>query len=83
MLAAAGGGWVGVHYGVNRAQRGPPSLDEVVHKRLDLTSAQQQRIASLEAIFAKRQETLEAEMRAADRDLARAIVTEQIGRAHV
>lgn len=77
MLAAVAGGWAGVRYGMHVAQPpGPPTLDEVIHQRLDLTSTQQQRIAALEAAYAKDQARLEAEMRAADRDLARAIVTE-------
>ena len=76
MLAAAVGGWIGVRYGMHEAKRSPPTLDEVVHQGLHLTSAQQQRIAALEAAFAKRQATLEDEMRAADRDLAQAIVAE-------
>jgi len=77
MLAAAVGGWIGVRYGMREAQRNHSSLDEVLHRRLDLTSGQQQRIARLEAAFAVRQQTLETEMRAADRDLAQAIVTDR------
>ena len=76
MLAAVAGGWIGVRYGMHQAERGRPTLDEVVHRRLELTSAQRQQIAALEAAFAKRQAALEADMRAADRDLARASLTE-------
>ena len=75
LIAAALGGWIGVRYGMREAQRSPPSLDALVHRRLDLTAEQQQRIAALEATFAVRQRALEGEMRAADHDLAQAIVT--------
>jgi len=76
LLAAAVGGWIGVRYGMHEAQHGAPSLDRLVHQRLGLTPAQEQRIAALEAAFAMQQKALEAEMRAADHDLAQAIVSE-------
>lgn len=49
------------------------SLHEVVHNELNLTAAQQRQIESLEADFATRRHALEAEMRAANAELASAI----------
>lgn len=71
VLAAALAGWVGVHFGVQQMQES--SLDTVLHQRLDLTSAQDARIELLERSFAARRRTLQAQMRAANRDLANAI----------
>lgn len=76
MLAGALGGWIGVRHGMREARGSLPSLDTVIHRRLNLTADQQRRIAALEAAFAAHQRPLEEEMRSADRDLAQAIVTE-------
>jgi Spy/CpxP family protein refolding chaperone len=56
-LAAGAGAFAGAHYVVE----------------LDLTGEQKQRIAGLEQTYAARRKALEAEMRAANVDLARAI----------
>lgn len=72
LLAAAVGGWVGVRYGL-RQQSQEPQLDQVLHHELRLSTLQERRISSLEAAFAARRKTLEAMMRAANQDLARAI----------
>ena len=74
-LAAGAGGWIGIQYGL-RASRSPPSLDEVLHRELNLTTEQDQRIHAMEAEFAVRRMALEEEMRAANRDLAAAIAAE-------
>jgi nickel and cobalt resistance protein CnrR len=49
----------------------------LLHQRLTLDAAQEQRIHELEAAFAKRREALEAEMRADNERLASAIAAEQ------
>ena len=49
----------------------------LLHQRLTLDAAQEQRIHELEAAFAKRREALEAEMRADNERLAAAIAAEQ------
>ncbi len=71
------GGWVGARYGLESA-RPEPSLDAVLHRDLHLTRDQSRRIGHLEATFATRRVALEAEMRAANADLARAISTEHV-----
>jgi len=58
----------------------PPRVESQVHallhEKLDLDPAQQARIQQLEDSFATRRETLEAEMRADNQRMARAIQTE-------
>ena len=51
----------------------PPSLHELVHHQLQLTSAQEAQIETLETNFAARRRALELEMRAANAELASAI----------
>ena len=76
-LAAAFGGWVGVRVGVRQAHD-RPGLDAVVHDQLRLTGPQEARIRILERAFAYRRKGLEAEMRAANSDLASAIGAEHV-----
>ncbi|MGK2911595.1 MAG: periplasmic heavy metal sensor [Sphingobium sp.] len=68
----------------------PPRVESEVHallhQRLKLGAAQEQRIQMLEAAFATRREALEAEMRADNQRLAQAIAAEhgygpQVGEA--
>ncbi len=91
-ISAAGlGFWVGstrqqehhVHSG---------GLDEILHRNLGLTPDQEKQIGALEAKFALDRKDLEAQMRAANRNLARALANEHvfgdqakeaIGRFHV
>ncbi|WP_292229676.1 periplasmic heavy metal sensor [Brevundimonas sp.] len=56
-------------------ERQPPSLHAVVHQKLKLDAAQEQRLAVIEARFAERRPLLEAEVRAANRELAAAIAS--------
>lgn len=72
LLGALLGGWAGVHYGLHEA-RAPKQLDELLHRRLNLSTAQQQQLSVLEADFAVRRAENEAQMRAANRDIALAI----------
>ena len=74
VLAAAAGGWIGVHYGLQHPRTS--GLDELVHHELTLNADQQQRLAAMEASFAARRKILEEEMRSANRELATAIITE-------
>ena len=71
-LAAALGAWGGARYVVSHLHH-PAPLHEVVHEKLNLSAEQKQRIAGLEQDYALRRKALEAEMRAANADLARAI----------
>lgn len=73
-LAAGIGAFAGAGYVVAR-MRPAPALHEVIHEKLNLTPAQTQRIEGLERTYAVQHSALEAEMRAANADLARAIQT--------
>ena len=54
-------------------ERQPPSLHSVVHEQLDLSAEQDRQLDAIEARFAARRPALEAEVRAANRELAAAI----------
>ncbi len=54
-------------------ERQPPSLHSVVHEQLDLNADQDRRLDAIEARFAGRRPALEAEVRAANQELAAAI----------
>ncbi len=54
-------------------ERQPPSLHSIVHEKLDLSAEQDRRLDVIEARFAARRPALEAEVRAANRELAAAI----------
>ena len=54
-------------------ERQPPSLHSVVHEQLDLSADQDRQLDAIEARFAARRPVLEAEVRAANRELAAAI----------
>jgi hypothetical protein len=70
--AAAGlGAWGGVRYAVSGVHT-TSSIDEVLHHRLHLTADQTKRIEGLEREFAARRVSLDAEMRAANAQLAEA-----------
>ena len=71
-LAAAIGAWGGGQYMVRRAHHAT-SLHQVVHEKLDLTPEQERRIDGLERDYAARRTAREAEMRAANAELAQAI----------
>lgn len=71
LLAAIGGTWIGARYIFD--QRHQPSLHEFVHEELKLTSDQKARLEVLEQDFAVRRRAREAELRAANAELARAI----------
>lgn len=75
ILAGAAGGWIGVRYGLREAHASA-SLDALLHHELNLSSEQQQQLATLEMSFNARRKVLEEQMRAANRELARAMLTE-------
>jgi Spy/CpxP family protein refolding chaperone len=70
-LAAGLGVWGGSQYVLARMHHGH-SLHEILHEKLHLTSQQQVRIEALERDHAAKREALEAEMRAANAELAQA-----------
>ena len=71
LLAAVAGTWIGARYIYQ--QRHQPSLHEFVHEELELSAAQERRLEVLEQDFAVRRRAREAELRAANAELARAI----------
>lgn len=71
LFAAIGGTWIGARYIYE--QRHQPSLHEFVHEELRLTAEQKQRLEVIEQAFAVRRRAREAELRAANAELARAI----------
>jgi hypothetical protein len=74
-IAGALGGWFGTLYGLSQSHR-VQGLDEILHHQLNLTAEQQVRIEALEADFAKTRSELEADMRAANGELASALEAE-------
>lgn len=58
-------------------ERQPPTLHSVVHDKLDLSEDQDRRLDAVEARFAARRPALEAEVRAANRELAAAIAASE------
>lgn len=75
LAAGALGGWLGVAYG-ERMAKPATDLHALIHHDLHLTAAQNAQIATLERRYAARRKPLEAEMRAANRELAGALDTE-------
>lgn len=78
MLAALASGaatWASATWGMRERQ--PPSLHSVVHEKLDLSDEQDRRLDAIEARFAARRPALEADVRAANRELAAAIAASE------
>ena len=72
LLTAVIGGWAGVNYGL-RHVRPPPQLDDLLHTRLHLSRAQNEKLIALENAFAAQRSLYDTQMRAANRDIAAAI----------
>jgi len=72
LIAASAGAWGGARYALGRMHHATP-FHQMVHKDLHLTADQDRRIEGLEQNFAVRRRALEAEMRAANADLAQAL----------
>ena len=70
LLAGFGGVWLGKRVYDEPRQ---PTLHQVIHKELRLNADQEKQIAALEAAYAVQRRALEAEMRAANAELAAAI----------
>ncbi len=70
-LAGALGVWGGARY-VAAHRRPAPSLHQMLHDRLRLSADQEQRIDGLERDDTAKRQALEAEMRAANAELAQA-----------
>ena len=75
VVAAAAGAWGGARYVVGHMHHAEP-LHQVVHEKLHLSADQSQRIEVLERDYDGRRRVLEAEMRAANGDLAQAMAQE-------
>ena len=73
IVAAGFGGWFGVQYGLAHPSN-RSDLDHLLHQELDLSAEQNRQIETLEADFAVRRKSLDDEMRAANRELAEALV---------
>lgn len=70
-VASAAGTWIGASWVMSRGE--PASLHDMVHDELELSADQHARIEVIEARFAAIRPGLEAEVRAANLELARAI----------
>jgi Spy/CpxP family protein refolding chaperone len=70
-LAGSLGALGGARYMQGRTERAP-ALHEILHQKLHLTPDQQRRIEGLERDHAAKRQALEAEMRAANAELAQA-----------
>lgn len=75
IIAAAAGVWIGMSMGTHPTHHAS-SLDEILHHQLGLTPDQEKRIAALEAKFAQDRKGLDAQMHAANHELARALEAE-------
>jgi hypothetical protein len=71
VLAGGLGAWIGARYTLARASH-PPQLHQLVHHELDLSVDQERRIEGFERDYAARRRVLEAEMKAANAQLAQA-----------
>jgi len=74
-ITAALAGWAGVEYGMRQPQT---DLDTVMHQRLGLTPVEELKIKKLESSYGGQRTALQAEMDAANRDLAQAITQDHV-----
>ena len=72
ILAAGGGASLCAYYVVSHQPAGP-SLHDMVHRDLDLTPEQTRELDAIEEKYATERKLLEADVRAANRELADAI----------
>ncbi|WP_339873713.1 periplasmic heavy metal sensor [uncultured Brevundimonas sp.] len=70
-LASGAGTWASAHWMMR--QNATPSLHALVHNELDLSADQEARLEEIESRFAAQRAPLEADIRAANDELARAI----------
>jgi Spy/CpxP family protein refolding chaperone len=71
VTGAALGAWGGAEYVLHQVHRAPP-LHQLLHEKLRLSAQQQAEVAGMERQHSARRRALEAEMRAANADLATA-----------
>ena len=72
VLAAGGGAWICAYYVISHQVVGA-SLHDMVHRDLDLTPEQSRKLDAIEDRYAVERKALEADVRAANRELANAI----------
>jgi Spy/CpxP family protein refolding chaperone len=72
VLAAGGGAWICAYYVISH-QVAAPSLHDMVHRDLDLTSEQSRKLDAIEDRYAVERRALAADVRAANGELADAI----------
>lgn len=70
-VISSGATWAGAAWTMRERQA--PSLHDIVHEQLDLSAEQDRRLDAIEARFAADRPALEAEVRAANRELGAAI----------
>lgn len=75
VLASGAATWASATWVMRERQ--PPSLHSIVHEKLDLSAEQDRNLDVIEARFAARRPALEAEVRAANRELAAAIAASE------
>lgn len=71
VLAAGAGAWLCANFVLHRAE--PRSLHEMVHHDLGITADQERRLEAIEGRYAAQKTRLEADVRAANRELAATI----------
>lgn len=82
VTGAAVGAWGAAEYVLHRMAR-PTPLHELVHDKLHLSDSQRRLIEGIEKDHSARQKALEAEMRAANADLAQALQEHHAYSPHV
>ena len=82
VIGASLGAFAGASFVMHRMER-PTPLHELVHEKLRLSADQESRIAGLERDHAARRQALEAEMRAANAQLAQAYQEQHAYTPHV
>jgi Spy/CpxP family protein refolding chaperone len=75
VVAAGVAGWAGVQVGLSKTAA-DADLDTVIHQDLKLIPRQQEQISILEQEFGAQRTALQADMQAANRELAKAIIQE-------
>jgi Spy/CpxP family protein refolding chaperone len=75
VVAAGVAGWAGVQVGLSKTAA-DADLDTVIHQDLKLIPRQEEQIRILEQEFGAQRTALQADMQAANRELAKAIIQE-------
>lgn len=72
-LVASGGAWVCARYVISHRDNGGSTLHDMVHADLNLSAEQDQKLDLIEQKYAEQRKAKEADIRAANRELATAI----------